>query len=389
MFEKPLGMRDTLPNLYQAKSFLRSEMVRLIEEWGYEMLETPTLEFYDTVGVQSAILESQLFKLLDQQGETLVLRPDMTAPIARVAASKLYKEKSPLRLAYAANVFRAQHHEGGRPAEFEQVGVELIGDKTTSADAEVIALMAYSLKAVGLTDFKISIGHIEFIQALFEEVLGNQQSANVLQQFLYEKNFVGYKEYVKNLSLSQRDKDRLLRVLALKGGIEVAEEAMTIVQSDKGRRALVELQNLWKQLEAFGVKSFVKLELHTVSHMSYYTGILFELYAERVGLPIGNGGRYDQLLGKFNCEAPATGFGIRLDRLLVPLSQLYQKQSVYGILFSEEQREEAFHEAMKLRREGKKVVMQNITGIQDIDQYTQSFKEVTYFFGKAGKESLE
>lgn len=117
--------------------------------WGFRLMETPTLEFYDTVGVQSAITDTQLFKLLDQNGQTLVLRPDMTGPIARVAASKLHEQAYPLRVGYAANVFRAQEREGGRPSEFEQVGIELIGDGSISADAEVIALAVFALKMPG------------------------------------------------------------------------------------------------------------------------------------------------------------------------------------------------------------------------------------------------
>lgn len=127
MFEKPLGMRDTLPNLYMMKEEVRVTMANEMKRWGYQFIETPTLEYYETVGTASAILDTQLFKLLDHEGHTLVLRPDMTAPIARVAASKLLKEKLPQRLAYSANVFRAQQREGGRPAEFEQIGVECIG----------------------------------------------------------------------------------------------------------------------------------------------------------------------------------------------------------------------------------------------------------------------
>lgn len=190
MFEKPLGMRDTLPLLFETKKQLRQKMTGAIEKWGYQFIETPTLEFYDTVGVQSAILDGQLFKLLDQEGHTLVLRPDMTAPIARVAASRFYQENYPLRLAYDANVFRAQQREGGRPAEFEQIGTELIGDATTSADAEMIALMIAVLKEAGLRDFKVAIGHIGYANALFKEILGNQERADVLIRYLYEKNYV-------------------------------------------------------------------------------------------------------------------------------------------------------------------------------------------------------
>jgi ATP phosphoribosyltransferase regulatory subunit len=385
MFEKPLGMRDTLPGLYVIKESVRKKMMNVIESWGYQFLETPTLEFYETVGVQSAIQEQQLFKLLDRQGHTLVLRPDMTAPIARIAASKLMKESLPLRLAYSANVFRAQQHEGGRPAEFEQIGIELIGDGTISADAEAIALMIYALKNTGLKDFKISIGHIGFINALFGEILGKEERAEKLRRYLYEKNFVGYREHVKRLSLSTIDKERLLRVIDLKGGIEKADEASSLVACDSGKKALEDLKQLLIQLRAYEVDQYIKLELNIVSHMSYYTSVIFELYANGVGLPIGNGGRYDHLLEKFERPAPATGFGIRLDNLLEALGDLKLNKDRYCIIFSRENRQEAFRYANKLRKEGKQVVMQDISGIDQIDRFTGQFTDIYYFLGKPGK----
>ncbi len=179
MFEKPLGMRDTLPDLYETKQRVKRKIEEEMKRWGYQFIETPTLEYYETVGSASAISDGVLFKLLDQQGHTLVLRPDMTAPIARVAVSKLLNEL-PLRLASTANLFRAQQREGGRPAEFEQIGVELIADETMSADAEVIALMISSLNAAGLKDFKISVGHIGFINELFIQILGTEERAKTL-----------------------------------------------------------------------------------------------------------------------------------------------------------------------------------------------------------------
>jgi len=87
MFEKPIGMRDTLPHIYETKKKIKDQIGREFKLAGYQFIETPALEYYETVGTASAILDQQLFKLLDQQGHTLVLRPDMTTPIARMAAS--------------------------------------------------------------------------------------------------------------------------------------------------------------------------------------------------------------------------------------------------------------------------------------------------------------
>ncbi|MGN9866722.1 ATP phosphoribosyltransferase regulatory subunit [Bacillus swezeyi] len=386
MFEKPHGMRDTLPGLYETKKKVHSSLTEVMSLWGYQFMETPTLEFYDTVGVQSAILDQQLFKLLDQEGQTLVLRPDMTAPIARVAASKLHKENHPLRVGYAANVYRAQEREGGRPAEFEQIGVELIGDGTTSADAEVIALAIFSLRNAGLTSFKISIGHVGIADALFMEVVGNEERAHVLRRFLYEKNYVGYREHVKALNLSSIDKSRLLELLELRGGVETCSQAMTLVDSEKGKNAISELEALWETLGDYGCTNDVKLDLSMVSHMSYYTGILFEIYAENVGFPIGNGGRYDQLLGHFDFPAPATGFGIRTDRLLEALNPEEVQEKMDVVIFSTKQRAEAIKFAEEERCKGRKVIVQDLSGIENIDQMTKSFQKVNYFIGARKEE---
>ncbi|WP_110112491.1 ATP phosphoribosyltransferase regulatory subunit [Bacillus sp. CGMCC 1.16541] len=385
MFEKPLGMRDTLPALFDQKKQVKQQLAQEISGWGYQYMATPTLEYYETVGHASAILDQQLFKLLDKEGHTLVLRPDVTTPIARVAASKLLKN-IPLRLAYEANVFRAQQREGGRPAEFEQIGVELIGEKTSSSDAEVIALMIGALKRTGLKSFKVAIGHIGFVNSLFLEIVGNEERANVLRRFLYEKNYVGYRNHVKSLNLSSIDKQRLLQLLNLRGDELKITEAMELVENEVGKQAAAELQKLWQMLDAYGVTEEIKIDFNLVSHMSYYTGILFEVFAENVGFHIGNGGRYDKLLEKFESKTPATGFGIQLDRLIEALGEEnYQPEPVYCILYSQERLEEALLVAKEKRTEGKRIVMQDIVGVDDVDTFTEPFEDVTYLIGKKGK----
>lgn len=385
MFEKPLGMRDTLPELYERKHQLRSLMEAAIKRWGYSFIETPTLEYYETVGAASAILDQQLFKLLDREGHTLVLRPDMTAPIARVAASKLLKEDLPLRIAYSANVFRAQQREGGRPAEFEQIGVEFINDETVSSDAEVIALMVSSLKEAGLDDFRISIGHIAFVRELFLQILGNEERANALQRFLYEKNYVGYRDHVNTLPLSSIDKQRLLDFLDLRGGGEVVGKALDLIENGKGKQAILQLKELWDVITDYGEQDKVKFDLTLVSHMSYYTGILFEVYAGRVGFAIGNGGRYG-LLEKFGKSASATGFAIRLDWLIEALGEATSEVPVHCILFSQERRKEAFQLAKKMHSDGTRTVLQDINGVKNLDAFSDKFADTIYLLGKAGKE---
>lgn len=385
MFEKPIGMRDTLPELYEAKNEIRTQIRKELTLWGYQPIETPTLEYYDTVGFASAILDQQLFKLLDKRGNTLVLRPDMTAPIARLVASSLKEEELPLRLTYDTNVFRAQHDEGGRPAEFEQIGIELIGDKTNSADGEVTALMVAALQKAGLGHFKIAIGHVGYINALLLDVVGNEERADTLRRFLYEKNYVGFRHHVKNLSLSSIDKTRLLELLNLRGDFSKLEKAKELVTNGEGAKALQELEKLWEVLDSYGITDFVKLDLNLIMHMSYYTGAVFEAYSDNLGTPIASGGRYDELLQKFNRPAPATGFGIRLDLLVKALQIPAEKQPVSCIIYSNERRKDAIQLAEEKRNEGTAVILQDLTGVKDVDQFSQRFDDVIYCIGKNGK----
>lgn len=385
MFEKPAGMRDVLPELFQLQAETKRYIAKEVAKWGYAPIGTPTLEYYDTVGDASAILDRQLFKLLDHDGNTLVLRPDMTAPIARIAASTLKTEVRPLRLTYCAPVFRAQEREGGRPAEFEQIGVELIGDNSSSADGEVIALMVSALEKAGLENFQIAVGHVGFVNAFLQEVLGNETRVNTFRRYLYEKNYVGFRKEADFLPLSSIDKRRLHELLRLKGGTEVLQKAEKIVESEAGKNALSELTKVIDVLTAYGLSNKLMIDLNLVMHMTYYTGVVFEAYSEKLGYPLGSGGRYDELLGKFNHHEPATGFGIRLDRLTEALGKT--KETIINdvcIIFSDERRKEAMEKAKSLRGEGRTVVMQDIVGVKNIDAYSAKFAEVIYFVGSNG-----
>jgi ATP phosphoribosyltransferase regulatory subunit len=232
----------------------------------------------------------------------------------------------------------------------------------------------------------VAIGHIGFVNSLFLEIVGNEERANVLRRFLYEKNYVGYRNHVKDLNLSSIDKQRLLQLLNLRGDEKKIEEAVELVENEAGKKAAGDLKKLWNMLDAYGVTDEIKIDFNLVSHMSYYTGILFEVFAENVGFHIGNGGRYDQLLEKFASKTPATGFGIQLDRLIEALGEeVYEPSAVYGILYSQERLDEALALATEQRKQGYRVVTQEIAGVDDVDVFTAQFEKVTFLIGKRGK----
>lgn len=373
MFEKPLGMRDTFPVIYEKLENVRQTGRQYLRANGYDFIKTPTVEYYDTVGKASAIYDASLFKLVDSQGNTLVLRPDMTTPIARVATSKLLKEKIPLRLAYFANVFRAQETEGGRPAEFDQMGIELIGDASVYADVEVITIAAGLMKQFGIASYKLTIGHAGILQSILNSYTDTQEQAEQLRVLLVQKNFVGFEEAVYAFGLPTMKTQSLLQF------IEEASNLTTLAQIEKyvtKNDALQYMKELEQLLQIAGLADDFAFDFTLASHMNYYTGMLFEVFAAGSGFPIGNGGRYDGLLHTFGQNVGATGFGLRVDRLLEVLPNATAHQQATVVLFEKGGYVEALQQAQQLREQGKQVTLQAREAITNEAAFVEQFTEV-------------
>lgn len=381
-FEKPLGMRDTFPKIFEKKEVVRQTGRDFLQMRGFDFIKTPTLEYYDTVGKASAIVESSLFKLVDSQGNTLVLRPDMTTPIARVASSKLLKEKIPLRLAYFANVFRAQETEGGRPAEFEQMGVEIIGDSSVYADAESLLTVIELLKALEVKQFKLTIGNVGILNAILSQNVRTEEQFKELHKLLVEKNIVGFEEAVKLFELPQKNKQTLLTF------IEEATDLNNINQIDKyliEKDDFIYMERLQKILAISEVEKYIYFDFTLASHMNYYTGMLFEVFATGAGFPLGNGGRYDGLLDEFGSQVGAIGFGLRVDQLLEAMPSLQKDQEEVLVLFAQNEFPVAVAKAAALRKEGKRTTLQSIEGLENIAVFEQLFSKVVRI-GQGGIE---
>ncbi|MGE7091631.1 ATP phosphoribosyltransferase regulatory subunit [Lysinibacillus sp. NPDC048646] len=374
MFEKPLGMRDTFPQIYEKVEAVRHTGRNFLRSRGYEFIKTPTVEYFDTVGKASAISDAHLFKLVDSQGNTLVLRPDMTTPIARVATSKLLKEMIPLRLAYFASVFRAQETEGGRPAEFEQMGIELIGDNSVFADAEVIVTAMELLKQFGLEEFKVTIGHAGVLHCILQDYTESIEQEDTLRTLLVQRNYVGFEEAVESFDLPKTKSDALLQFIEEAMNVNEIKDIEKYVRKND---ALEYMQQLAKLLEVANLADNVAFDFTLSSHMSYYTGMLFEVFASGSGFPLGNGGRYDGLLEVFGSKVGATGFSIRVDRLLETLAgQTVEKEEAIVVLFEEEDFEAALEMVQALRVAGKQTTLQLRSSLVDEAAFQEQFTKV-------------
>lgn len=381
MFEKPLGMRDDFPFIAKRKSALRSKGTVIMEQAGYDMLQTPTLEYYETIGKISAIPDNALFKLLDSQGETLVLRPDMTSPIARVAASKLLKEKMPIRLGYYSNVFRAQKREGGRPAEFEQMGVELIGDDSLYADAEVIILASTILKELNVESGRVVIGNTQLLHLILQDFGLDNGQIEAVREALVSKNNVGFEELTDFMGMDAAKTDALKKIMAT----STLEDWKSYIDFSNRQQALLyeDMLKLHQIIARNGLSEAVTYDLSFISHMTYYTGLVFEFYGAGSGFPLGNGGRYDGLMQQFGVQVGATGFGLRIDRLLEVAGENVREEKHSLILFDEQSEEQAHQEAQELRAQGTRVTLQYAPAVQDTESFRALFSEVRNLGGAA------
>lgn len=349
-FEKPTGVKDYLPGAAARLRRIESGVLECMEKWGYSQIITPTLEFYDTVGVASSTEDKKMFKLLDQNGRTLVLRPDITAPIARVVASLMKEEALPVRLSYHANVFRAFEEEAGRESEFFQTGAELVGDPSPEADAEVIALAIASLQAAGVDSFKMALGHTGFLNGLFYETLcDGEEKQKVLKECLLNRDYVGYRQQLKGFGLAPAVEKELEAILRLRGGEEICQQASGITENPLARESIDHLCRVYEVLKAYGVSEHVLIDLTMIGDFSYYTGMTFEGYAANLGFPVVSGGRYDNLLRQFGREAPATGFALKTTRILEAVRELPEEPRRLLVLYSEERRREGLAKAAELR----------------------------------------
>lgn len=377
-FYTPEGMQDILFEDCYLKRDLESAIRKLFGSYGYMEVETPTLEFYDTFSAESDLTPQEtMFKFFDQQGRILVLRPDLTIPIVRIATTKFKGAAYPLRFSYIQNTFRYNEMGGGKQKEFTQAGVEIIGSSMPEADAEVIATAINTLKATGLKDFQIDIGQVDFFKGLMEQTGLNDQDVEQMRILIDRKDFLGIEEIVKGYNIPGELKELIFNLPGLFGSTDVIDRVEKITVNERSLKALANLRRVLEILEDYDLSKYVSIDLGMVQSLNYYTGIIFRGFTYGVGFPILSGGRYDNLMEKFGEKCPATGFSLGLNMLMMALDRqkvIFEKPVVDSLIaYSEKGRKNAYKIAGELRKQGL-VVELDITGysLEELKEYAGS-----------------
>lgn len=365
LLHTPEGVRDIYGKEYTKKLFVEQKLHEQIAKYGYEDIQTPTFEYFDVFSKEIGTTPSkELYKFFDKENNTLVLRPDFTPSIARCAAKYFLEEEVPIRFSYLGNTFTNTSNLQGKLNEVTQIGAELIGDGSVYADAEIISLVVEALKSVGLKQFQVSIGEIEYFKGLCEEAGLDEETEYALREAISGKNFFAAEELMENKGVKEPYKSSILKIADMFGALGSLADFKGLVHNERSLKAIERLENLREVLKHYGTEEYISFDLGMLSKYNYYTGIVFKAYTYGVGNAVVKGGRYDNLLHQFGKEAPAVGFVIVIDDILEALSgqkvsiqTVKEPDKIFYRLGDNGDFETKLKEAQRLRSEGKTVIL--------------------------------
>jgi ATP phosphoribosyltransferase regulatory subunit len=403
----PRGFKDVLPEEARWRESITTAVQGVLSSWGYAPIETPTLEVLEVLE-QGGRLSETPFRLFDSDGALLVLRPDVTLPIARLVASRLVARNrtlgagptaqlgkgagsslgtgagtnpgtapnptanpsanAPLRFRYVQPVFREEESLRGQAREFTQIGIESIGPSDAAADAEVLLLLVDALKACGLKEFTIAICTVGVLRDLLAAIVNDgdatEEWRTAVLAACHKNNVVEVGRLAHDPRVDKRYGAALQALLNLRGGAEAIEQCRALVEPLGCTDGLSTLAQTYDIIAQVGAAPFVTVDFSVMSAFDYYTGLVFEAYAPRLGVALGSGGRYDRMLEHFGTKAPAAGFAFNLERVMFALLEQgiaagegVARPCLNPVLIEAAHPANAFIEAARLRAQGKNVVL--------------------------------
>ena len=384
LLHTPEGVRDIYNVECGKKLTVESRIKKVFHLYGYHDIQTPTFEYFDVfrkeIGTTPA---KELYRFFDKEGNTLALRPDITPSVARVAATLFEEETLPIRLCYTGNTFVNHSNYQGRLREVTQMGAEFIGDDSVEADAEMLALSIETTLSIGVKEFQLTVGNVDFINSLFKDAVLDSEAKERVMELVSNRNFFGVEEFLEKTNLPRSIKEAFASLNSLVGGVEILEKARDIAPNSTGIIAIKRLERIYRILELYGVEKYVTFDLGMSGLHGYYTGIIFRGYTYGTGDAIIKGGRYDHLIEKFGKQSPSIGFVIIVDELMKAMMRqklriLYTRKNTI-ILYEENRFQDAISLAKKLRSKAKNVELLKRENGKLLEEYLNYGRE--YYAG--------
>ncbi|MHC1694570.1 MAG: ATP phosphoribosyltransferase regulatory subunit [Eubacteriales bacterium] len=309
----PEGTRDLIFDETVYINSLVQSFTGVYERLGFNQIMTPTLEYYDLFDTEGQLPQESMYKLFDGSSRILVLRPDNTTPMARVAASKLRGVSLPLNIYYNQSVYRINGDYSGRQREQLQSGIEIIGLDGINSTVACISTALEILKVTGLS-FKLEIGHIGYYKAVVKSLQLDGESEEQVKDYISAKNDAS--QGLDKLGLTKRQSEVISSFPTLFGGYEVIEKARELAgDNSEAQSCLDEVYTLYSAFQQAGYGDNILIDLGIIHNLDYYTGCVFRGYVEGAGEHVLSGGRYDNLIGGFGMDCPAAGFGVNVNKI--------------------------------------------------------------------------
>ena len=351
MIQRPRGTRDFLPDEMEKRRHYEGILRGVAKTFGFREVATPMFEESELFILRSGPnVLGELYAFKDKGDREIALRPEMTAPVVRMFVNEMSNDPKPIKVFYFGQCFRYERPQSGRYREFFQFGAELIGNANPESDAEVIGMASAMIKALGLKDYKLRIGHIGVLRQRITDIgVPKERMAEVLQK-LDKKLYDEARPLLSSMGVKEQDIDGLFELTETVGGKEVLSKAPA--------EAGAYLSEVVGFLEAMGVKD-IEIDLGVVRGLDYYTGMVFEAEAPALGAEkqICGGGSYtlSELFG--GEKVFSTGFAIGFDRILLAMEkegQTYQREGIkaYVVTVSDDVKLQAAGIVSKLRDAG-------------------------------------
>ncbi len=309
----PEGARDVLPVERSELTALERSLRASFASFGYLEVRTPLIEFADEMDRAQEGGVGRAFRLFDDHGRVLVLRPDLTIPVTRLVASRFADHTGPVRVSYVGARMRPALPGKAQPIEEQQAGAELVGLSGPAADAEIVALLIQAVRSAGIADLHVAIGHVGLTQAVVAGLGVPDDAVRSLQTAALTRDLAGWRAIAEHLDLDARSRTLLAELPTRRGGKDVVQQIAAQVPASAA--CCDDLCATLDLLAMHGVDDAVMVDLGVLRDWGYYSGIVFEISAPGVPRPIGAGGRYDTLGARFGVDRPAVGGGVWLDGL--------------------------------------------------------------------------
>ncbi|MGI6032866.1 MAG: ATP phosphoribosyltransferase regulatory subunit [Coriobacteriales bacterium] len=311
----PRGFRDVLPTEEVWRQAIRRAVDERYRLWGYQPVETPAVELLDVLEMDGD-LSDMPFRFFDSDNNLLVLRPDVTLPVARLTALRLKGQDGPFRLCYAQHVFTENDSTYGQDRQVFQSGIEFIGARGYLADAEVLCLLFEALSVTGLKDFTVAIGTVGVLNALVNEASDDADWKSEVFSAFHRSDLVA----LERLSTDGRAKPIYAKAVSelahIRGGKEAFDTCRNLVAPLGCEDGLDDLERTFELVTENTEGGRLMVDFSVISSFDYYTGMVFRAFAPQVPAALASGGRYDGTLESFGSPAPAAGFALVIEQVM-------------------------------------------------------------------------